>query len=399
MSSPQSSRCAALSALLAVLVAAACQQPRRSELPPPPGPRERPASTASRTISLRLTTYEGARELWVGGTETGALSFVAEGGVIRCSNGATRRSFTLRPRAAGLSLGGERYPGRLSLTTHPEGGLRATLMLDLEDYVRGVVAGELPLLRAAQSELEAQAVAARSYALARWRERSRAGRAPFLWDDTRDQVYRPLPAVQSPPLREAHARLDAAIVATRGEVLIYRGELFDARYHAACGGATAPLASVPGSAGVTCGSCSQKTARELEWSFTATSEELSQVARALGIGERLVIVEPARALSSERWGLVNLIGTAGSKTVSVGRLRALLGAERFASNLIVRTWPHPGKPIAAGLRIDGRGRGHGSGMCQEGAHELASRGWSKTRILAHYYPGTSTQSWTSGNIP
>lgn len=385
--------------LLAGFFATACQQPRRRALPPPPSPRERPVVTNTRALSLRLSAHEGAQELMLSGTAGGDLSFRREGSSIRCSTGAARSHFTLSPKRRSLTIAGSNYPGAVKVSLRPEGGLRAEVQLELEDYVRGVVAGELPLLRSLPAELEAQAVAARSYAITRWRERSKPGRAPFLWDDTRDQVYLPPQLAESSTLREAHARLNAAISATRGEVLIHRGELFDSRYHAACGGETAPLAAIPGSAKAPCSACTEEAAQELEWSFTATPAELSKVARALGIGDRLVVLEPARSALGERWSHVHLIGRAGSKTVPVGRLRALLGAERFASNFVIRTWPHPGDAIASGLRIDGRGRGHGVGLCQEGAHDLAERGWNKTQILAHYYPGTSTQSWSQVKTP
>ena len=222
---------------------------------------------------------------------------------------------------------------------------------------------------------------------------------PFLWDDTRDRVYLPPQSDQPPALRTANAQLDEAISATRGEVLLQRGRLFDSRYHAACGGRTASIASIPGSASVSCAACTEEVVGALEWSFTATPGELSEVARELGIGDRLVVAEAARTLEGGRWSEVHLVGRAGSKTVGVNALRALLGPDRFASNLILRTWPHPGDAIASGLRIDGRGRGHGVGMCQEGAHVLAERGWTKTQILAHYYPGTSTQSWRRVELP
>jgi stage II sporulation protein D len=355
--------------------------------------------TNTRGLSLRLAAFEGKHALSISGAAGGDLNFRREGGSIRCSNGVSREHFTLRPELRTLTLGDRSYPGAIKVSLHPEGGLRAEAQLDLEAYVRGVVAGELPLLRALPAELEAQAVAARSYAITRWHERSRAGRAPYLWDDTRDQVYQPPQPAQSSALREAYSRLDAAISTTRGEVLIFRGELFDSRYHAACGGETSPLSSIPGSASAPCIACKGETALDLEWSFTATPGELSEVARALGLGDRLVVVEPARAPKGGRWSEVHLIGKAGPKIVPVGRLRALLGAERFASNLVMRTWPHPGNAISSGLRIDGRGRGHGVGMCQEGAHGLAERGWNKTRILAHYYPGTSTQSWNRVTTP
>ncbi len=50
-------------------------------------------------------------------------------------------------------------------------------------------------------------------------------------------------------------------------------------------------------------------------------------------------------------------------------------------------WPELGQRITSGLFFEGLGRGHGAGLCQEGAHEYAARSWSSQRILAHYLPG------------
>lgn len=341
-------------------------------------------------LSVRLGAYEGASGIAVGGAVGGDLEFHLEDLLIRCSNGAVRREFVIRPRSRALVLGGRSYPGTLRVVVRPEGGLRAEVHLDLEEYVSGVVAGELPLLRALPAELEAQMIAARSYALVRLFERRRGGLTPFVWDDTRDQVYVPLETAHTRPAREVRASLEAAVHATRGQILFLNGRMFDARYHASCGGSTCPLPAIPGSASVACPGCMEEPSNNMEWGFTATPEELTQVATALGIGDRVVVLEPTIARDSGRWEEVHLIGNSGSCTTPIGVLRSLFGAERFAGDLVIGTWPHPGKPIASGLRIDGRGRGHGVGMCQEGAHELAQRGWSSTRILGHYYPGTST---------
>lgn len=358
-----------------------------------------PERTANAEISLRLGAYEGASSLAVTGSARGDLEFHREGSAIRCSNGALRREFALRPGSLTLTLDDRSYPGVLRVIVRPEGGLRAEVRLDLEEYVVGVVAGELPLLRALPAELEAQAIAARSYALVRWTERRRGGLAPFVWDDTRDQVYVPSSIARSPAERAAQVRLEAAVSMTHGQVLVRGGELFDARYHAACGGSTSPLPSIPGSTSVPCPGCLEGASGPTDWSFTAKPGELAQAAAALGIGDRLVIVEPTRTYEDGRWAEVHLIGNAGSTTTKLHILRSLLGAARFASNHVLRTWPHPGQPIASGLRIEGRGRGHGVGMCQDGAHELARRGRKRAQILDHYYPGTSTQHWTVVALP
>lgn len=399
MRSPAGSRRVAFLIAATSLATTACVQPVPRVLTPLPGPRTQPQPTDHAEISLRLGAHEGAASLAVTGSAKGDLEFHREGPSIRCSNGALRREFVIRPRARTLFLGERSYPGALRVAVRPDGGLRAEVHLDLEEYVTGVVAGELPLLRAFPAELEAQAIAARSFALTRWAERRRGGQAPFVWDDTRDQVYVGPQVLHSSAEREARTRLEAAVFKTRGQILVRRDELFDARYHAACGGSTSALSAIPGSASVSCPGCRDGSITPTDWSFTANPEELTQVAISLGIGDRLEIMRPNRARDDGRWGEVYLRGNTGSLTASVSTLRSLLGADRFASNLVLRTWPHPGKEISSGLFIEGRGRGHGVGMCQEGAHELARREWSRARILKHYYPGTSTQHWTLGALP
>ena len=51
----------------------------------------------------------------------------------------------------------------------------------------------------------------------------------------------------------------------------------------------------------------------------------------------------------------------------------------------MRTSPPAGAPIPAGLTLAGLGRGHGVGLCQTGARELAQRGYDAPRILRNYY--------------
>ena len=70
-------------------------------------------------------------------------------------------------------------------------------------------------------------------------------------------------------------------------------------------------------------------------------------------------------------------------------LRAALGRGRMKSTLVTHAWPRVGQPITGGLLVRGLGRGHGVGLCQEGARDLAGWGWSSERILGTYYPGAA----------
>jgi stage II sporulation protein D len=100
--------------------------------------------------------------------------------------------------------------------------------LPLERYVRGVVAWEMPH-RWTPAALEAQAVAARTYALATLHP----GRRFDLYPDTRDQVYG--------GIRAETPETNAAVGATAGEVLVWHGRPALAYYFSTSGGQTASV--------------------------------------------------------------------------------------------------------------------------------------------------------------
>jgi stage II sporulation protein D len=107
---------------------------------------------------------------------------------------------------AGLGL----YRGALEFRPDGGGGVETVDALALEDYVRGVISAEMPAGWSAPA-LEVQAVAARTYAIT-----TDAGGAAFdQYADTRSQMYRGVAAET--------AATDAAVAATRGQVVTYHG--------------------------------------------------------------------------------------------------------------------------------------------------------------------------------
>jgi len=136
--------------------------------------------------------------------------------------------------SSAISIGNKRYRGDIHLVLNPRGRINVVNALPLEDYLRGVVPMELSPGAFPEIEaLKAQAVAARSYALAHLGRHNDEGFD--LVDDTRDQVYGGLSAE-----REMTNR---AIAETRGIAAVFRddqGEFapIEALYTANCGGRT-----------------------------------------------------------------------------------------------------------------------------------------------------------------
>ena len=124
------------------------------------------------------------------------------------------------------------YRGQISVSATGQ-KLDAVNILGLEQYLQGVVAQEMPSAWPDEA-LKAQAVAARSYALAH----RLSGKAFDLYADVRSQVYGGI-AGES-------VRTTAAVQATKGQVLLWEGKPIDALFHSTSGGATLDAAEVFG---------------------------------------------------------------------------------------------------------------------------------------------------------
>lgn len=116
------------------------------------------------------------------------------------------------------------YRGSLVFEPGP-GGIETINAVDLEDYVRGVVAAEMPASWPAQA-LEAQAVAARTFAITN----DVGGSAYDLYPDTRSQEYGGVGAET--------AASDAAVAATAGQIVTYDGAPAMTYFFSSSGGYT-----------------------------------------------------------------------------------------------------------------------------------------------------------------
>jgi stage II sporulation protein D len=249
----------------------------------------------------------------------------------------------------------------------------------LEDYVAAVLPPEIG--RAPAAALEAQAVAARSYALARAERHLEDG--ADLCDGTHCQVFRGLAAATEDSRRAASA--------TAGLVLAQGGRVIAAPFHAVCGGRTARPADVwddeeiPDLASVSDDAC--LSAPGATWSFTIPRAAVTALADSLGFpGARFLEVYGHDA--SGRVSMVRFAAPGGASRVARGLefRRAALELWGWAS---VRSTDFTVEETPPAYILSGRGTGHGAGMCQAGAIARAKRGESRDAILALYYRGAS----------
>ena len=116
--------------------------------------------------------------------------------------------------------------------------------------------------------------------------------------------------------------------------------------------------------------------------------------RGMHVG-RLKSLEPLERGASGR--IMKLRITGEDDTFTVGKeleIRRLLSDTHLKSSAFeVRYIDACGNECACGddwteIELDGRGWGHGVGLCQIGAAVMAARGYDYQEILQHYYPGT-----------
>lgn len=195
---------------------------------------------------IRVLLLEGAKSALIGSfspfvveTADGQLLELTAasyrlGPTLELDGQALAPPLTLRPRGSPLLINGAPYRGTVELTVS-KGKIRAINTLPLESYVLGVVPREVPATWPAEA-LKAQAVAARSYALAT----RKTGGDFDVYPDTRSQVYGGVDA-------ETDAT-NAAVEATAREVVSYAGKVATTYFFSTSGGRTVDVTEAwPGS--------------------------------------------------------------------------------------------------------------------------------------------------------
>ena len=194
------------------------------------------ATVRVQLVSATKTTLSSAVP-WTVTDATGRHATLDPGALVLKGTPALAAQPALQPpftftAAQPLSVDGTPYRGKLVVS----GDGKLVQVIDsvgLEQYVKGVVPAEMPSNWAPEA-LKAQAVAARSYALANLAK----GRAFDLYGDSRSQVYGGV-KVESPSS-------SAAVDATKGQVVLYNGKIADTLFFSTSGGRTASALEATG---------------------------------------------------------------------------------------------------------------------------------------------------------
>jgi stage II sporulation protein D len=311
---------------------------------------------------------EGAGETKL---DAGRARVRLDGDVLRLDGRAVEGA-GLAFRARGpIRLGGRDLAGEVEVRRAP-GGLEVIDVLPLEEYVAAVTGAEMPASFPAEA-LKAQAVAARTFALARKLVAREEALDADLGATVLDQVY---------PGAGADPRARAAAEATRGEVVAFARRAIEAYFHSACGGRTAGGdealgRDLPYLRSVTCGHCGAAPSRR--WRVVVDPERM---AAAAGLAGKATSARVAGRTGSGRVERVEVEAGGRRAAVSGAALRRALGLDRVPSLAFVL------KSSREGFVLEGGGSGHGAGLCQWGAAGRARAGEGYRGILLHYYPGT-----------
>ena len=280
-----------------------------------------------------------------------------------------------------ILVNGKGYRGSMQIVEEGRGRLTVINELPLEDYVMGVLAGEVPRNWPLEA-LKAQAVAARTFAVFQQREARKKGLPYDLENTAQSQVYQGSGLVND--------NIRRAVMGSQGEVLTYKGNPIPAFFHSNCGGRTANALDVfskdqPYLRSVPCPF--DGNGSHYRWRSEVKIPELVRKLRAEGVGLADVVrLDILSRDGSGRVREVSLLDADGShKNMKGTRFRMAVGPD------VVRSTRFDSRIEGDKVVFTGRGWGHGVGLCQEGACGMAMKGYSAFDILRHYYQGITVE--------
>ena len=335
-------------------------------------------------------------------------------------------SFSLYDVTIGVNFHWERketqvFNGTLRLVVEAD-KITAINMLPVEKYLVSVISSEMKATSSIEL-LKAHAVISRSWLLAQMEKRKQlnSGQNSFFsfikkddelirWYDREDhqifdvcaddhcQRYQGI-------TKASNRSVEAAVKATKGQILMYENEICDARYGKCCGGMTEEFqycwedTKKPYLVAVEDPFCNtkdkeilsqvlndydQETTEFYRWHVEYTTEQLTALINEklkMDLGTITDLVPLERGKSGRIWKL-KIVGT--EKSFTIGKeleiRRTLSESHLYSSAFEVEK--RDGKFI-----LNGSGWGHGVGLCQIGAAVMSTKGYNYDQILLYYYRG------------
>lgn len=337
------------------------------------------------------------------------VALIKSGNAINCFNDNGRLSlkikeevfdgekFSLTPSETNkiIKVNGKKYRGKIQISSSGN-SIDIINVLNLEDYVKGVLAKEMPLGKNEENleALKALAVCVRTYAIQKMKD----GKVYFdIYADTRDQVYGGVDAESSVSNR--------AVEQTEKLILKYNNNPAIIFYHSTCGGYTESSANVftkdeiPYLTGIKDGdepNC--KISPRFHWEETYCKELIINRLKNYSLIENQnYLLENIYVISRFSSGRVNELeiivsnnsGQEKSVIIRGNEIRSILKNADGKSILWSTMFDVSLKSNSVILK--GKGFGHGVGLCQWGAIALSQTGSTYQEILNHFYPGTEIE--------
>ena len=242
--------------------------------------------------------------------------------------------------------------------------------VEIEAYVMGVVASEMPYSFSLEA-LKAQSVAARTFVMQRGLK---------VDDTTSTQVYRSeseLKEIHDENYEEMYSKVKQAVVETKGEVLLYEGNYISALFF----------------------SCSNGATNKASWYYTNDLPYLQSVpslwdqkTKAYVQSKEILEKEVLQKLEIHNFyvGEITYYDSGYIKDINIGGKK--FSGREVREKLALRSSCFSFAKVEDSIVVHTKGYGHGVGMSQYGANEMAKEGYTYKEILAHYYRGTTLSS-------
>lgn len=357
----------------------------------------------------------------------------------------------------------QRFKGELKIIVEDD-RLTAINIIPIEDYLTSVISSEMSAT-ASLELLKAHAVISRSWLLNKLKVANGKLKVIMHPDNTANFELSTLPSQLIKWYdHEAHKNFDVcaddhcqryqgitrastpqaieAVFATRGEVLMYEGEICDARFSKCCGGAFEEFQNcwenvkhpyligqrdsktetrlpdltkeveadkwIRTSPAAFCNTHNkqvlsqvlnnydQETTDFYRWRVCYSQQELSElIHKRSGIEfGKIIDLIPVERGTSGRLVRLKIVGTL--RTLIIGKeleiRRTLSSSHLYSSAFVVdKEYKEDEKEIPSRFILTGSGWGHGVGLCQIGAAVMREQGYKYKEILSHYYPGSAIE--------